>query len=457
MAKKTLAFFLALCLAVALTALGEEEIVLKISAVPDFLEQEPEFFKKQHPNVTIQVDGGYNIPPQALAQAMLTKDQAYDMYVIRYDAGGFDQLVNKEYVVNLAAYPQITEKIEKMYSYLQQSLQTQGFIGGIMVGLNRFGMGYYPNNMKAVGLEEEDVPQTYEEVIDFALWWNQEGKAQNPGYVFLRGSEDFKERFVDQMIQSYTQQAAYQNTVPDFTDPGFLATLEKLETFDDDFIKEEMRQSGEMNFIDQALLDDGANWTDLSGMPGALEPLPLTFGQQQKTMYGIRGIVLFINPNSPHIDLCVDYIENYMNHLSTEQTILLFSGSYQGVEREGYQEERQQLLEGIGRMEEELKIAAEYEKAPLEEKIAKWNKAVQSSQEGRWAISPYATQNYQNLIEQEALFIIPQGILTDLAVGTQGGDQLEKMIQNFCRGQQTAQSLGTELNRVVHIILLESQ
>ena len=63
MAKKTLAFFLALCLAVALTALGEEEIVLKISAVPDFLEQEPEFFKKQHPNVTIQVDGGYNIPP----------------------------------------------------------------------------------------------------------------------------------------------------------------------------------------------------------------------------------------------------------------------------------------------------------------------------------------------------------------------------------------------------------
>lgn len=453
--RKRMIFLAALVLAISFLNLAYgEETVLRVFGTPDMVYEGNEAFEKMHPDVKIEVREYYQMAPQEMGQAMLTQDEGYDLYAVKYAYGGFETLMEKEYVVDLAVNEEIAKKVSGMYPYLRTAVQKGTLLAGVPIAVTGTNLGYYPKNMEAVGLDKDNLPQTFEDWIDLARWWEEEGREKNPDYVFVRGTDNYKNLVLKQMIDNFVQSATAENQIPNFTSKGFLKALVALEALDDTGIQEELGAE-EWGFIDNALFDGGMNWTDFRnlGVSEDWEILPLGF-EGIKAKYAMDITVLFINPNTTKTQLCFDYMITYMDGMAEDEKMLINMGTYEGVERANYENSLKETQDEIDQLEIELEIALETDQGAIEERLYKLRNNLKRLTEDRWDISPASIKNYQNLVEKDELFVKSQGILTDLINENQ---EYEKLTNMFLQGQQDAQNLAQELNRITNMMILENQ
>ena len=158
-----------------------------------------------------------------------------------------------------------------------------------------------------------------------------------------------------------------------------------------------------------SVADKGA-WSDVIGYRGerisakwATNILPLPLDSEHPFALPITMSLVFVNPNSPNMDLAIAYLESAVRNMPPQQKALWMPGDWQPVLNPEYDAKLAEYAKEIEQLRD--KAAAFADRTWLERSLS-WleEQAARFAQDGRWLVSPDFLQAYDLVAEHMVVY-----------------------------------------------------
>ncbi|NLO85973.1 MAG: extracellular solute-binding protein [Clostridiales bacterium] len=409
-----------------------------------------QMFSQAHPELTVEFESNIFLSTNEMITAMLTGEFPYDTFVLMSNSFDVKQMLTKGYCAEITDSSVVPQELGKMYKPIEQMLTLDGNIHGVPFD---FHMGYYsydPVAWAAAGLGEEDVPRSFEELLDFLEAWMERIKDSPEDEIFicstfdeeLYGEHSYINYLVDKLVTNHIMQCNYANEPIRFDTPIFRAMMERCQKIGTDLYAIEPEQKSGLGLFYE--------WHGMRGLT-YLVPLRLTVDQPiliPSTLYAV-----FVNALSQHQALAMDYLEACLACIEPESGAYLYRDA-EPVEQEGYSRSMDAVQAEIDALEQR---ATNSELDPLEkntlqdqitEKKLKWEEM--STSDERYIISPQDLELYRTY--GDCLYFQPPSIFDP---STEEGQNLRQLRDGFSTGNLTVEQFISRLDEMAWILELE--
>ena len=105
-----------------------------------------------------------------LIQAMMSQSASMDIYVLNMSGAEFATLLDRGYAVELGGSEKITGLVGQMYPAIAEAASRDGMVYALPLEMYNYSMmGYDMEAFRRLGLSEEDVPTTWDELLDLLI------------------------------------------------------------------------------------------------------------------------------------------------------------------------------------------------------------------------------------------------------------------------------------------------
>lgn len=446
-------------------ALDGSEIPETVLRVQDgYADKAYRTFIKENPGVGIVFPETWYSGSEEIASAIQTGEDSIDIFSI-YISDGWNAVKEKGYAQSLSASKAISDAVADYYpGYKDAITGKDGDIYGV------YQHAYLQNQpmintmlWEEVGLTEADYPTTYGELIDLLLRWEEEYAEEYPEYMVTSHVE--KSSLRSWMLEAYVMQCEASGEVPSFNSPMLREVLEKIEALPWEEIDWDNMSDSDYDDLNERycrsqLLHTGGNAFSegtIAYPEGKYHVLlPLVFEAGQTPVLRAAAQVFFVNPESPNVDLAIQYMETRVRTADEGASYMLTPTLNEPVRLEDYETQVKDMEKGRDEMIEQQKDASDEDKADYQGTIDYYNYWLEHKEENQWRISAEAIARYREIAPYTDLLEDSVFLVYDGDAGS-GLSQLSDVIERYNGGQLDLDSFLREMDQKAKMISLEGR
>lgn len=410
-------------------------------------------FSIQNPGVALTFSEEYYDGPQALGQAMVSGENALDVFMIDMSYGGLDSMMRKGYCLDLSGNEAITQTVGKMYPFIQNALSIDSKLYAIPLSMypTTTPFSYANDVLAATDLTPENLPTNYIELCQFINQWNNEWMEKFEGIRPLYW-EDIRTALYYEMMSSYV--AYYQQIEGDlrFDTPLFRSLLTALESMDSSNL--DLSENASMEEMDAIwenmfLLEPGQGASLVPNYDYTFLPMPLS--PDTAPMIGMNIQIMFVNPRSQNLDSAMKLAQCYLETMNMETQMTMRPDLNDPVENPSFAQNVASLENKLAQLEASLAACAPEEKKNLEDQIADTKSALADQENSRYTVTAQDIANYRINIAP-LMFGVKQEVLN---TQNEGAAELQNLQSRYLDKQITLDQFIAQADEKVQMILQE--
>ena len=417
-------------------------------------------YAKAHPDVAIEYIDSPNRSAEDFRSHMQSP-QAADIYNLSLPYSPYAPLLKYGLLADLSASETVMNTVGRMYPHMTDAFLKDGKLYGLPVYISASTMGYYPDALEKVGLTAEDLPTTYDGLMDFLTDWYYDYYDDYEEMQIFEWSQDlhavlFNMIFTDQVLYCESRGEAVSFRTP--TIQKLLTRLDSPEmktVFDALVPKMDDSDSGFVfidTFENNALFSNYADVMPVNyqmWMPA--EALPLKLDENTDPVIQASMNLLTINKASSNQDLALEVLAYIAERLPQHIQTALLPDVNDPIEASYYEENLASYREAKALLEKQMAEVPEEERADYEETLAWYDERIQQLEtEERWVFTADDIASYRERIAPY-LVVSPSSIFTD------ADNPASTALQLYLDGARDADWLISEIDRVVRMMQLENQ
>jgi len=365
-----------------------------------------------------------------LMNRIVTRDQQADLYIMNVDTV-FLQMKRKGYCANLSDREAIVSAAEALHPIIRNAVSSDGAVCALPLNLYAWGWDVGTSVMEDMGLTQEELPQTMEELCAFITRWNNEWVLEYPDYSPVEDWTNLRERLLHDILDAYLRACHAKGQRVDFLSEDFTRLMDALGQMrcdkidrllsDGEYRKGLFHDSRVMvgNFSAASQKDDRQYW-----------PMTLLPGDEPIMQTGLE--VLFVNPAGENIPLAKQFVEAVLATQDEVHRHSVYTTCVAPVENPDDEKERDELTKAIEAAQAEMETAAPDRQIYLREEL-KW---LQGNLE---QLDPY-------LISAEAIAFYQQEVVPGLWLPAEAAQDVEWFLNAEAVQQCVAQYLDGYLD-----------
>ncbi len=421
-------------------------------------------FSIRYPQVPVTFNQSvYFENTQALAQAMVSGDNSFDIYNFDISYQDFNSLMEKGYCLDLSSSPVLAAELAKIYPFLQSSIQRDGKFYALPTNMYGYGLSISPKAWESSGLNDR-IPKSFMDLIDFMNWWADEGSIQHPNVQLMADVMDYGETMFQLAMDLYFHQSQAKNEELSFDTPLFrkiMGALEKLKTkelnemlpsnFDESMARMRMA-SGE----GEALFMNYGDWLNVQGGRSSLEysrPLMLPLEEGESFHIPVYVQVLFINPNTKNPDMALKYIENALENMDPSQHIMIFPDDNEPVPQKNFDKTLERWAEELEKLKKQLETAKPEQKKDIETMIQTYEEIIANKDLYAWQVAAENIAQYREIAPQ--CYVAVPNVLDYRT--KEGTSEVMTLVDRYRQKQMSLDQFIREADQKIRMILLERQ
>ncbi len=428
-------------------------------------------FSLEYPQVPVTFNTDvYFEDAQALAQAMVSGDNSFDIYFFDISYQDFSGLMEKGYCMDLSGSPELSAELAKIYPFLQSAVQKDGKFYALPTMMYGNGLSISPKTWEENGLTDR-IPKSYLELIDFMNWWVDEGQNQYPDVQLMQGAWDYGETMFRMALDLYVHQSQAKNEQLSFDTPLFrkvMGALEGLKTQElNEMLPGEMdmpgiaatRQkmamaAGSRFGLGDALFMNYGDWLNVQGGKSSLQyskplMLPLKEGETVHIPVYVQG--LFINPNTKNPEMALKYVENALRHMDPAQHIMMFPDDNEPVPQPNFELTVQQWNDELEKAKKRLETAKPEEKKDMETLVQSYEDLLANKDLYYWQV---AAENITQYREVAPLCYAAMPNVLDYRA-KDGTSEIMTLVDRYRQKQMSLDRFIQEVDQKIRMITLE--
>ncbi len=412
-------------------------------------------FMEAHPEIPVVTmdTGAYSA--DLIAQSMAAGDDSADIYVVNVSWGGFDQLRNKGYCVDLSNSTILMEQVARMNPTLTAPFFQDDHLWAFPSSAYANGFGYSPGVMEKIGMTEDELPTTLLEFMDFAVDWLNDYAYDYADLTLLESVYDIRGQLFNQVVNSYVAYYAATDQELDFDTPLMRKLLAKLDEVSPRL--EEMNPKDTSNGI--------ITYSSSDNLPSSLlteylsynpqeysfhwdyQPLLLPLDEGMDPAIPMSMEVYLINPNSKNADLAVTFLEYAAQNMSSSLEITLCPDANDPVEDPNSLRNIASTQQDIDDLKAQIETADEEQKRDLQDTLSWMQEWLTTQEENKYAISAESIATYREI--EPYLYVSTSSIFANI---TTDGSQL---LQRYMDGQMSSEQFIKDFNRIIRMMQME--
>lgn len=421
------------------------------------LEPAASAFTQKYPQtpVTYNDDADYT-NTDTLVQTMVSGDNSYDIYDLLIQYQDLQNLIKKGYCADLSASPEIGAEIANMYPFIQDAVSQDGRIYAVPVFMHSNGLCMMPDVWEEAGLKDK-VPSSFMGLLDFFVWWAEEGQDQHPDVQLLQDVTDYGETLFKITMSQYVYDCQAEKKELSFDTPLFRMMMQALEKVDVDRLNKTITNNSRRDDREaNTLLNDYGDWLSSNAMVrnrSNAEPLILPLEEGGPKHIPVFIEVFFINPLTQNMDLALKYLENALESMSPDQHVMMYPNDNEPVPLPG----NEQLVAGwqdeLDKQQKLLKKAKPEEKKDIETNIQWYEDMLAKKDDFLWSVSSETIARYRELAP--LCFTATANLLNYQA--QDGSSEINTLIERYRQKKMSLDQFITEADDKIQMILSERQ
>lgn len=415
-----------------------------------------EDFNTANPDVTFSFLDVYPETTMDLVMHMMGGDSAADIYALYLSGYNLNALYEKGYFADLADSGLIQSTVNATYPFIKDTLLHDGQIVAMPFSACNYIYSYNPRAFEAVGISEKEVPQTYDELLDFMEKWGMEYAEQYPSMGLIGHDLDTKlyKRIVAQtVIEDRMYTCLRRGESVTYDTPQMEALLEKLMAADFSVINAlspEPTSNGD-TIDDQTNqlfhLSNGASTQ--AGYTDVFSCMPLSLFEGEPPVVLVDIQVLIINPYTRNYDAALKFVEYMAGNMFDITRHDLMPGENDPVRDPNFRPES--FEKEISDAEKALKEAKEEDKRNIQDRLDFLHTEYDQRKRNEWLISKESIASYRAL---DPYFMLQK---PNPMFGMGSNDDITDLFYNrFLDGQISVDQFLKELDRKLRMIELEN-
>lgn len=413
-------------------------------------------FAKNYPDIPTEVATDYTSDIEAIANAMVSENNAYDVLLMIMSYMPVEKLIQKGYCTDLSAYPEIMERVAKLDPRFVAGVTVDGKLYGVPVASTAFSYGVNIEQWKALGFTEADLPTNLVDFYDFVANYMADYGEDNPDLrLFDMGGDQLKTILFSLMLDNYI---TYCQSV-----------LGGETQFDTDLCRKVFTAFESIDFTELAanVDTDAANYSDkdflfsvympLTTFTGAnkdVTPLLMSLTPDTEPVLGANLSVLVINPKSKRTADAVKYLCNYLDNLDDSSAIVLNPNDNEPRLDKNYDKNRQALTDEIAKKHALLDVAEASAQAGLRDEIANLQSQLEELEKNKYTVTAEQIQQFRDLVSPK-LVVCQQSVL--YSADKNASNELNTLIMQYLSGAQTQDQFLKEMDKRARMMALENQ
>lgn len=316
----------------------------------------------------------------------------------------YQAAVDEGLLMDLSGYEAIREYIDALYPAFRDVAMQDGKIWGVPIYADSYG-GWYINKkvMNDMGLTPADIPTTYEGMIAFAQKWNDEWAEKYPHFTLLNETTNYRERLYYAIENEWRQLCEKEGKAVHYSDPAYLALLEKLDGADLSKLDAALKQTDpEVSEYKQALIWTGVK--DVGNFDTYMEDysdrifLPMTLTADTPYVVPVLNLRMWVvNGRSENGEYVAELLAESVAKLEGKSAYTLRADKTEPVENENFAEELAYQMRYLAQLEASVEQSVNKDTAlrRVEEQKAYIDNGMNGK---RYLINPSAIENYRSVI-----------------------------------------------------------
>ena len=344
-----------------------------------------------------------------LIQAMMSQSASMDIYVLDMSGAEFATLLDRGYAVELGGSEKIASLVGQMYPAIAEAASRDGMVYALPLEMYNYSMmGYDMEAFRRLGLSEEDVPTTWDELLDLLIalpdyMANDEDVSMFEPYVT---QEDARESLFSMILDNYLLYIDQPDQEFTLDTPLLRGLLEKLEMVDFEALGLISRDEAGTSFSWSAEPGDFmfATTVNLDVRRYAFDnftPMLLGFEEGVPGMMSVQVNAALVNPFSPNVETAIAFLETVADNLDEIFRIQTMPSENTPVRSPYYEENMESYEEQLAYLRESLESAEDEEtRATYEQRIAETEENMREyEEESSWDVSAASIDNYRGYAE----------------------------------------------------------
>lgn len=344
-----------------------------------------------------------------LIQAMMSQSASMDIYVLVMSGAEFATLLDRGYAVELGGSEKIASLVGQMYPAIAEAASRDGMVYALPLEMYNYSMmGYDMEAFRRLGLSEEDVPTTWDELLDLLIalpdyMANDEDVSMFEPYVTQEGA---RESLFSMILDNYLLYIDQPDQEFTLDTPLLRGLLEKLEMVDFEALGLISRDEAGTSFSWSAEPGDFmfATTVNLDVRRYAFDnftPMLLGFEEGVPGMMSVQMSAALVNPFSQNVETAIAFLETVADNLDEIFRIQTMPSENTPVRSPYYEENMESYEEQLAYLRESLESAEDEEtRAALEQNIAEMEGYMQEyEEEVSWEVSAASIDHYRGYAE----------------------------------------------------------
>ena len=419
-------------------------------------------FAKAHPDVAIEYLTNSPYTAEQITRHMESSEAA-DIYNMYLSSGYFKVLRDKGWLVDLSSSQKLVDTVERMYPHLTREYYVDGKLYALPFNISAYTTGYYPAALEKVGMSEEDLPATYDELMDFILRWRDDYLYDFEEMKLYEWSWDLRQQIFQQIFQTQILNCEAKGELLTFNTPIIHQLLGRL---DSNEMKSALQEvvppvdtTSEVVFV---MSEEGAG----SIFADSHNPMPSTYRryEQSKPLFikldesaqptiQTEEYLLVVNPKSENQDLVIELLEYLADNLPVELQTAMMPDVNDPIQVNNFEENIAYIRESVARLEEQLANLPEDDERQttyLEDVLEDYRNYLARAEEERWATSEEDIAFYRENIA-------PYLVVMTTSAFTGDSNQAQNILERYMGGQMSSDQFIREFDRIITMMQLENQ
>lgn len=401
-------------------------------------------FAKAHPDIAV-VYADHSYGGLENFTRFMQDENAPDVFQLLLSEN-YITLRDRKYLADLSSSDILMSTVQRMAENVTRDILVDGALYALPYGLQMSLYGYYPRALEKAGLTAEDVPSSYEGLLDFIERWHEDYFEENEGMQLFEYYEDLRGWLFQEMLSTQLR-ACQKDGALTIDTPAFrklIARLEELTPVINEVappLRDE-DSDGWGNALFTDMVDTVVRNYPFDELYGA-RPMPLALDEASDPTINATLNLLVLNPYSQNADIAVEFMEYVAEHLPASTKTALMPDENDPIERLNYEQGLQKARDRVALLEKQVEEAPEADRVDLQDELDYSRRELQSLEENRWAMTAEEVRAYRERFAPYLTF-------TTVSVYTENtNEQLHSLIHRYLDGQASADEFISRFEEIV--------
>lgn len=408
-------------------------------------------FSEAHPEAAIRYREE-RLNPEEIVQAMMSASSEIDIYYLNTSNEAFRALTRRGYAADLSQSKTLMGLTERMFPVFQNALVKDERLVAFPKSVNAYSLTISLPAAETIGLEREEWPGTWEELLDLIERWEEEYSKEFPEISLLDPYQlaDLKGTLLNELMRAQAVSMNQNGGQTSIDSPFMRNMLEQLDSMN--FAAFETERDFSRGFLydpEKVLLNVG--WPDMpqdlyrEEGKGALLPAR---SEGEKPMIGVDMYVYIINPYSKNMDLAIEYLETRAETMEEGLQATLCADWREPIRDPDAENELKLCEKRIAEKKEALGTAADDQKQALENTIRRmedWKQAILTRGD-LWTEEQLA--EYRELTDHFVL-------IENWYFSGSGSTEIQQIIARYLDGELSSDQMLSALDQKLRMMQME--